>query len=230
MARVEGRAPGAEDERVGGDEADFLSRGEAAHAAAEGVDEGARLPRRAGVARGRDDGHVVVGIGLERGVQLGELGVVDAVLPADLAGRAEGDDAALRGAQPQGGDRGRHRLAGAVQGGPLDQDDGERGAGSDRVDHFGVQDLLAEGEPGVHRAGEGTHHLEPRRRQVVQAVVGGEVLAQVSNHGRVRLRFGEFRQHHGLAAAVDPAPEERLDAVGDLELLRRITGRGAVCR
>ena len=56
-----------------------------ADAAGEGVDEGARLPRRAGVARGRDDGHVVVGIGLERGVQLGELGVVDAVLPADLA-------------------------------------------------------------------------------------------------------------------------------------------------
>jgi hypothetical protein len=35
----------------------------------------------------------MVGIGLERGVQLGELGVVDAVLPADLARRAEGDDA-----------------------------------------------------------------------------------------------------------------------------------------
>jgi hypothetical protein len=50
---------------------------------------------------------VVVGVGLERGIQLGELGVVDAALPADLAGRAEGDDAALRGAQPQGGDRGR---------------------------------------------------------------------------------------------------------------------------
>src|SRR6185437_6863344 len=91
VARVEGRAPGAEDERVGGDEADFLSRGEAAHAAAEGVDEGARLPRRADVTRGRDDGHVVVGIGLERGVQLGELGVVDAMLAADLARRAEGD-------------------------------------------------------------------------------------------------------------------------------------------
>ena len=140
--------------------------------------------------------------------------------------RAEGDDAALRGAQPQGGDRGRDRLPGAVQGGSLDQDDGERGAGSDRVDHFGVQNLLPKGEPGVHRAGEGAHHLQARRRQVVQAVVGGEVLAQVGNHGRVRLRLGEFRQHHGLAAAVDPAPEERLDAVGGLELLRRVTGRG----
>src|SRR5712691_1023881 len=39
VARVEGRAPGAEDERVGGDEDDFFSGGEAAHAAAEGVDE-----------------------------------------------------------------------------------------------------------------------------------------------------------------------------------------------
>jgi hypothetical protein len=90
VARVEARAPGAEDERVGGDEADFLSRSEASlDAAGEGVDEGAGLPRCAGVAGGRDDGHVVVGIGLERGAQLGELGVVDAVLPADLAGRAD---------------------------------------------------------------------------------------------------------------------------------------------
>src|SRR5215470_4148194 len=86
VARVEGRAPGAEDERVRGDEADFLSRGEAAHAAAEGVDEGARLARRAGVAGGRDDGHTVAGVVLERGVQPGELGMADAVLPADLAG------------------------------------------------------------------------------------------------------------------------------------------------
>ena len=88
VARVEGRAPGAEDERVGSDQDDFLSRSEAAaDTTGEGVDEGARLPRRAGVARGRDDGHVVVGVGLERGVQLGELGVVDAVLPADLTDR-----------------------------------------------------------------------------------------------------------------------------------------------
>ena len=100
------------------------------------------------------------------------------------------------------------------------------------MDHFGVQDLLPEGEPGVRRAGESAHHLQARRRQAEQAVVGGKVLAQVSNLGRVQLRFGEFRQHHGLAAAVDPAPEERLDAVGDLELLRRIAGRDgtAFCR
>src|SRR5260370_8700499 len=64
VARVEGRAPGAEDERVGGDEADFLSRGEAAQAAAEGVDEGARLPARAGVARGPAAGHAGVAIAL----------------------------------------------------------------------------------------------------------------------------------------------------------------------
>ena len=100
------------------------------------------------------------------------------------------------------------------------------------MDHLGVQDLLPEGEPGVRRAGEGAHHLEARRRQAVQAVVGGKVLAQVGNLGRVQLRFGELRQHHGLTAAVDPALEERLDAVCDLELPRCITGRdrGAVCR
>src|SRR5579863_2642155 len=89
VARVEGRAPDAQDEWVGGDEADFSHWNEAgANAPREGVDEGARFTRCAGVARGRDNGHVVVGIGLERGVQLGDLGVVDAVLPADLAGRA----------------------------------------------------------------------------------------------------------------------------------------------
>ena len=98
VARVEGGASGGEDEGVGDDEVDFLSRGEAGQAAAEGVDEGARLPRRAGVAGGGDDGYVVAGVGLEGGVQLGDLGVVDAVLAADLAGWAEGDDAALGGA------------------------------------------------------------------------------------------------------------------------------------
>lgn len=47
---------------------------------------------------GDGDCYVVAGVGLERGVQLGELGAVDAVLAADLVGWAEGDDAALRGA------------------------------------------------------------------------------------------------------------------------------------
>jgi hypothetical protein len=56
--------------------------------------------------------------------------------------RAHGSPAAP--VSPVGGDRGRHRLAGAVQGGSFDQDDGECGAGGDRVDHFGVQDLFAE--------------------------------------------------------------------------------------
>ena len=62
---------------------------------------------------------MVVGIGLERGVQLVELGVVDTVLAADLAGRTERDDAALRGTEAQCGYRGRHRLVGAVEGGSL---------------------------------------------------------------------------------------------------------------
>ena len=165
-----------------GDEADFPSRGEAAaNSAGEGVDEGARLPGRAGVARGRDDAHVVVSIGLERRVQPGELRVVDAVLSADLAGRAEGDDAALRGAPPQNGDRGRHRLAGAVQGGPFDQEDGERGARSDRVDHLGVQDLLPVRQPRVLWPSEGAHEPQTWRRQVKPMVEGGEVRAQVGD-------------------------------------------------
>jgi hypothetical protein len=96
VARLERRAPDAEYERIGGDEYDFLFRDEAAgDAAGETLDECAGLSRRSGIPCGRDDGYVVVGIGLERGVQLSELGAVDAVLPADLAGRAERDDAAL---------------------------------------------------------------------------------------------------------------------------------------
>ena len=185
VVRVKGRASGAEDERVGGDEDRFLSRGEAAaDASVEGVDEGARLPRRARVARCRDDRHVVGLVVLQRGVQLGELGTVDAVLSADLPGRAERDDATLGGAQPQGGDRRHDGVVRAVEGCPFDQDDGERGARRHRVDHLGVQDLLPEGEPGVSRVGEGAHHLKARRRHVEQAVEGGEVLAQVSYQWR----------------------------------------------
>jgi hypothetical protein len=63
---------------------------------------------------------------------------------------------------------------------------------------------------------------------VKQPVVGGKVLSQVGNQWRVQLRFREFRQRDGLAAAVDPALQERLDAVGDLELLQRVTVRDGV--
>jgi hypothetical protein len=105
VASVEGRTSDAEDQRVGGDKSYFLPRGEAAADAGsgDGVDEGARFPRRPGVACGGDDGDVVAGIGLERGVQLGELGVADAVLSADLPGWAERDDAALDATELQGG-------------------------------------------------------------------------------------------------------------------------------
>jgi hypothetical protein len=37
-------------------------------------------------------------------------------------------------------------------------------------------------------------------------------------------KSGEFGQHDGLAAAVDPAVEKRPDGVGHLELLRRVAG------
>ncbi len=61
-----------------------------------------------------------------------------------------------------------------------------------------------------------------------QVVETRHVLAQVSDQGRVQLRFGQLGQHHGLATAVDPALQERLDAVGNLELLGRVaSGRKA---
>src|SRR5487761_1119914 len=105
----------------------------------------------------------------------------DAVLTADLAGRAKGDNAPLRGAQPQGGYRGSDGVVCAVQGGPFDQDDGERGARRDRVDYLGVKDLLPEGEPGVRGVGEGAHHLQARRRQVEEAVEGSKVPSKVTD-------------------------------------------------
>ena len=123
---------------------------------------------------------------------------------------------------PQGGDRGRHSLVGAVERCPFDQEDGERGARSDRVDHLGVQDLLPVRQPRLLRPGEGAHEPQARRGQVEQTVEGGEVLAQVGDLWRGELRLGQLGQHHRLAPAVDPALEERLDAVGDLELLRRV--------
>ena len=92
------------------------------------------------------------------------------------------------------------------------------------MDYFGVQDLFAEGEPGVGCAGEGAYYLQVRGGQVEQVVVGGEVLAEVGDLGRVELGFGEFGEDDGFAAAVDAAAEERLDAVGGLELLRCVAG------
>ena len=56
--------------------------------------------------------------------------------------------------------------------------------GRDRVDYFGVQDLLSEGEPGVRRTREGAHHLEDRGRQVEQAVKGSKIGSQVSYQWR----------------------------------------------
>ena len=58
-------------------------------------------------------------MGLQRGVQPRELGVVDAVLPADLAGRAKGDDPSSRGGHRQGDKAdcasGRHRTGRKLQ-------------------------------------------------------------------------------------------------------------------
>jgi hypothetical protein len=106
----------------------------------------------------------------------------------------------------------------------FDQEDGERCARCYRVDDFGVQDLLPKGEPGVRGVGDGAHHLEARRRQVEQAVEGGEVLAQIGHSWWGELRLGQLGQHYGLAPAVDAARKERLDAVGDLELRRCVAG------
>jgi len=92
------------------------------------------------------------------------------------------------------------------------------------VHHLDVQHLLAESQPGGTGAGERGDDPHPRGRQLEQAVEGRHVLAHVGDQGRVQLRFREFGQHDGLALAVDPAVEERLDAVGHLELLRGVAG------
>jgi hypothetical protein len=116
------------------------------------------------------------------------------------------------------------RTVGAIERRPFDQDDGEPGARSDRVDHLGVQDLLPVGQPRVLQPGEGAHNPKARRRQMEQMVEGGKIPAQVSNLRRGELRLGQLGQHDGLATAVDPTLKKRLDAVGDLELLRRVAG------
>ena len=115
-------------------------------------------------------------------------------------------------------------FVGAVQGRRRKQEDDQGGTGGERVHHLDVQHLLAESQPGGTGPGERGEDPHPRGRQVEQAVEGRHVLAHVGDVGRVQPRFGEFGQHHGLAAAVDPAVEERLDAVGHLELLRRVAG------
>ena len=163
-----------------------------------------------------------VGVGAERVVQLFQLRVRNAVLPTDLACGAERDDAALRGAHPQGSDRGRDRLVGAVQRVSLDQEDGERGAGSDRVDQLRVQDLLSIRQPWRLWPSEGTREPQVRRRQVEETIEDGEVLAQVGDVRWRELRLGQLGQHDGFAAAVD-------SAAGGAAGRRRRPGAGAAC-
>ena len=100
VARIERGAPGAEDKWVRCDESDLLRRRVARSRAAERRDKGTRLGRRTGIAGGRNDSDVVSCVVLQRSVQLDDLGVGDAVLPADLPGWTERDDATFRGTLP----------------------------------------------------------------------------------------------------------------------------------
>ena len=104
--------------------------------------------------------------------------------------------------------------AGVARSGRSKQDDGDGGAGSDHVHHLRVQRLLAVRQSGRSRSGQGGHHAHPRGRQAEPLVKASHVLAQVTDGRRVRLGLGERGNDHGLTAAVDPAVDERLDAVG----------------
>jgi len=92
------------------------------------------------------------------------------------------------------------------------------------VDHLGVEDLLAVGQPGRGRRGQAGVDLKLCRRQAEQFVELDEVLADVTG-GEREFRFGELRQHDGLAAPVDPPVEQRHDPVGGLDLLGAVARR-----
>ena len=216
-------AAGAEHERIGGQQVDLLDRGERAAAGQRRVDI-ARFGDRSDVARGGDHRHVAAGGRLECRVHAAGLGAAHAVLAADLPCGADRHDAAFGAAETQRVDGGGDRVVGVVQGRRRDQEDDQGGIGGERVHHLDVQHLLAESQPGGTGPGQRGDDPHPRGRQAEHVVEGRHVLAHVGDQGRVQPRFGEFGQHHGLAAAVDPAVEERLDAVGHLELLRRVAG------
>ena len=91
---------------------------------------------------------MVVGGVEQRRVQAPHLRAGIAMLAADLAGRADRDHAALGGAKPDRGDRGRDRVLDVVQGRRLDQDNDQGRVGRDDVGHLEVEYLLAVGQPG----------------------------------------------------------------------------------
>ena len=216
-------AAGGEHERIGGQQVDLLDRGERAAAGQRPVDI-ARFGHRSDVARGGDHRHVTAGGRLKCRVHAAGLRLAHAVLAADLPCGADRHDAAFGAAETERADGGGDRVVGVVQGRRRDQEDDQGGIGGERVHHLDVQHLLAESQPGGTGPGERGDDPHPRGRQAEHVVEGRHVLAHVGDQGRAQLGFGEFGQHHGLAAAVDPAVEERLDAVGHLELLRRVAG------
>ena len=135
---------------------------------------------------------------------------------------ADRDDAAVCGSQPQRGVQGGDQAPGAGPYADLDQPDG--GVRGDGVHKLGVLDLLAGRQPRGDRADQAAVDQQPRGGQPEEAVEPGHILAEVSDHLLGLLR-SILDQNDGLAASADPAIEQRLDAVGDLELPRGVARR-----
>ena len=151
---------------------------------------------------------------LQRRVETGHLGRGEEVLTMAAADRDHCCVLGDGGVDHPGHGRGEVRRAGHGIG--WDEDHVEGGTGRYRVHDLGVLDLFGARHVGRAGPGEGGGDLEFRRGQAELVVECGQVLADV---GEVRPRLvGEFGHHHGLAAAGDPAAQQRRHAVGHLVL------------
>jgi hypothetical protein len=166
---------------------------------------------------------VVLTCRLERRVEPRHLGSGEEVFPA--AG-ADGDDIAAGHGKPQEFDYGLGEARCAVLGRWGQQDHHDAGPGGDLMHDLDVLDLLKTSKVRRRLARHGGHHPQPGRGNVVQAVEPREVQADVADIGRRRWWLVRYLRHHNrLAATVDPAIEQRLDAVGGAEWPRGIAGR-----
>ena len=198
---------------------------------------GRAVADRALVSRRGDDGDMTGGGVLQRRVDGRHLRAGPGVLTQVevLTDAALGDHLCVADGDPhirgeRGGELGRGAHVRRV-----DQNLADGGVGGDGVHQLGVLHLLQAGQPRRGgRARQGRGDLDPCRGQAEPVVEVRYVLPDVSDRrgprpcrrgAARRSRFGLLGQRHRDAAAVDPAIQQRLDAVGDPELVGCITRR-----
>ena len=129
--------------------------------------------------------------------------------PAQCGGEAKGLGCSSHG---------RREVAGVGR----QEDDPDGGAGRDRVHHLDIACLFVASLVWQSAAGQAGNDLEPGIWQSEAPVEEREVLPDIARCRRPRF-WVELWQDYGLAPAVDPSGDQRLDAIRDPELLWGVT-------